>query len=59
MDKDRIKGSVKQIKGKIKERFGRATGDTKLRGEGKAEKATGKAQNTAGSLKDKVRESVD
>ena len=34
MDKDRIKGSVQQAKGKIKEVAGKATGDKKLEGEG-------------------------
>lgn len=59
MDKDRIKGAAKKTKGTIKEKVGKATGDTKLRGEGKADKAEGKVQNTVGGMKDKVRESVD
>src|SRR5258706_9803479 len=42
MDKDRIKGSAQQAKGKIKEVAGKATGDKKLEGEGKADKIGGK-----------------
>jgi len=55
MDKDRIKGSAEQAKGKVKEVVGKATGDTKLEGEGKADKATGKVQNAVGGIKDAVR----
>ena len=59
MDKDRIKGSLDQAKGKIKEGIGKATGDAKLETEGKADQFTGKVQNTVGGLKDKIRESTD
>ena len=55
MDKDRIKGSAEQAKGKIKEVAGKATGDKKLRAEGKADKASGKIRNAVGGLKDAVR----
>ena len=59
MDKDRIKGSLDQAKGKIKEGVGKATGDSKLKTEGKADQFTGKVQNTIGGLKDKIRESAE
>jgi uncharacterized protein YjbJ (UPF0337 family) len=59
MDKDRIEGAGKQVKGKVKEGVGKATGDTKLQGEGKADKTEGKVQNTVGGMKDKVRDAVD
>jgi uncharacterized protein YjbJ (UPF0337 family) len=36
MDKDRIRGSAEQAKGKVKEVVGKVTGDSKLEGEGKA-----------------------
>lgn len=55
MDKDRIEGSGKQAKGSIKEVAGKALGDAKLEGEGKADKAEGKIQNTVGGLKDTLR----
>ena len=38
MDKDRIEGAAKKIKGDIKEGVGKATGDAKLQTEGKADK---------------------
>lgn len=52
MDKDRIAGSAKQVKGTIKETAGKVLGDTKLQTEGKADKAAGKVQNVVGSVKD-------
>jgi uncharacterized protein YjbJ (UPF0337 family) len=55
MDKDRVEGSAHQVKGKIKEVAGKVTGDSKLEGEGKAEKTAGKVQNAWGGLKDTVR----
>jgi uncharacterized protein YjbJ (UPF0337 family) len=55
MDKDRIKGSAEQAKGKVKEVAGKATGDKKLQGEGKAEKVGGKIRNAVGGLKDAAR----
>jgi uncharacterized protein YjbJ (UPF0337 family) len=36
MDKDRVVGSAKQVKGDIKQAVGKATGDAKLKAEGKA-----------------------
>jgi uncharacterized protein YjbJ (UPF0337 family) len=58
MDKDRIKGSAHQAKGAIKEGIGKVTGDAKMEGEGKAEKAGGKIQNAVGGVKDAVRDAV-
>ena len=55
MDRDRIKGTAKQTKGALKEAAGRALGDAKLKGEGKADKAAGKVQNAFGSVKDTLR----
>jgi len=59
MDKDRVEGSAKNIKGKIKEGVGKLTGDTKTEAEGKADQVEGKVQNTVGGIKDKARELLD
>ena len=59
MDKDRIAGAFKQMKGSIKDAIGRVTGDTKTQAEGKAEKAEGKVQNAVGGSKDAVRNATD
>jgi uncharacterized protein YjbJ (UPF0337 family) len=58
MDKDRVAGSAKQVKGTIKELVGKVIGDTKLESEGKADKVEGKIQNAAGGIKDSVREII-
>jgi uncharacterized protein YjbJ (UPF0337 family) len=55
MDKDRIAGAARQVKGSIKEAIGKVTGDAKLQAEGAADKVAGKAQNTVGGAKDAVR----
>ena len=55
MDKDRIVGSGKQIKGAVKQAIGKAVGDAKLESEGKADRIEGKVQNTIGGLKDTLK----
>lgn len=55
MDKDRIAGSAKQVKGAIKETAGKALGDAKLQADGKAEKVAGKVQNAVGGIKDAIK----
>ena len=59
MDKDRVAGSAKQVKGTIKELVGKVIGDTKLESEGKADKVEGKIQNAVGGIRDAVREIVE
>jgi uncharacterized protein YjbJ (UPF0337 family) len=55
VDKNRIRGSAEQVKGKVKEVVGKATGDSKLESEGKAGQFKGKVQNAVGGLKDTLR----
>ena len=55
MDKDRVVGSAKVVKGKIKEAVGKAVGDAKLESQGKADKIEGKVQNAVGGLKGTLR----
>jgi uncharacterized protein YjbJ (UPF0337 family) len=58
MDKDRIKGAAHQVKGAVKDAAGKVLGDSKLQGEGKAEKAAGKVQNAVGGAKDALRDAL-
>ena len=58
MDKDRVAGSAKQIKGEVKQVVGKAVGDAKLEFEGKADKIEGKVQNAVGGLKDTVKDAL-
>jgi uncharacterized protein YjbJ (UPF0337 family) len=55
MDKDRVVGSAKQIKGAVKQAAGRAIGDAKLESDGRADKIEGKIQNAIGGLKDTLK----
>jgi uncharacterized protein YjbJ (UPF0337 family) len=58
MDKDRIAGAGKELKGNIKEAAGKVTGDKKLETEGQADKLAGKVQNAVGGAKDAVRDAL-
>ena len=55
MDKDRIVGSAKEVKGAVKQVVGKALGDAKLQSEGTADKVEGKVQNAVGGLKDTLK----
>ena len=59
MDKDRIEGAARQAKGKVKEAWGKVTGDAKTEAEGKADKAEGRVQNAVGGAKDAAREAAE
>lgn len=55
MDKDRIKGALKQVEGAARERLGKASGDMSLEVEGKIENAEGTVQRAFGVAKDALR----
>ncbi|MGB8812681.1 MAG: CsbD family protein [Paracoccaceae bacterium] len=55
MDKDRVAGSAKVVKGKIKSAVGKVVGDAKLEAEGAADQIEGKVQNAVGGLKDAIK----
>ena len=42
--------------GKVKEGLGKATGDEKMKAEGRADQMEGKVQNTVGGIKDAMRD---
>jgi uncharacterized protein YjbJ (UPF0337 family) len=58
MDKDRIDGAARQVKGTIKEAIGKVTGDTKTQAEGVAEKTAGRVQSSVGGAKDAARDAL-
>ncbi|MDR3470644.1 MAG: CsbD family protein [Devosia sp.] len=58
MDKDRIKGSIKQPVGGAKVAVAKLAGDKKLQVEGEADPAEGKVQNAVGGLKDTIRGAI-
>ncbi len=55
MNKDRVEGSAKEIKGVVKQAAGKATGDAKLQADGKADEIEGKVQNAVGGIKDAIK----
>ena len=52
MDEDRLKGSAKNLGGKVEEGFGRTTGDTKTQLQGQATELEGRVQDLYGQAKD-------
>jgi uncharacterized protein YjbJ (UPF0337 family) len=53
--KDKVKGAVHEVKGDVKEKIGRATGNPALEEEGQDEKLGGKVQKAVGSLEKLVK----
>jgi uncharacterized protein YjbJ (UPF0337 family) len=58
MDKDRIDGAAKEIKGDAKIAVGKAVGDAKLQSDGKVDSAVGKIQNAVGGANDAIRDAA-
>jgi uncharacterized protein YjbJ (UPF0337 family) len=58
MNKDRVEGAARQVKGSIKEAVGKVAGDARTEAEGKAEKTAGKIQNAVGGAKDAARDAL-
>jgi uncharacterized protein YjbJ (UPF0337 family) len=58
MNKDEVKGKGKEIKGDIKQRVGKATGDERLHDEGVADELEGNVQNKFGEGRRKVGDAV-
>jgi uncharacterized protein YjbJ (UPF0337 family) len=55
MNKDTIKGSMKEAAGKVQKEFGKAVDSPKHIIEGGAKEAEGKGQKAAGHIKDAVK----
>ena len=57
MNKDQVKGRVREAKGKVKEIAGKTVGNTRVEAEGDAEQLAGKVQKTYGDAKNEARKS--
>jgi uncharacterized protein YjbJ (UPF0337 family) len=55
MDRNRVKGAAKQVKGTVKEAVGKVTGNRMTQVEGAAERMAGKVQSKVGEAVDAVR----
>ena len=54
--KNRVRGKVRQLKGKAKEKVGRARGDTRLEGEGLDDQVAGTLQELGGRIQKRLEE---
>lgn len=59
MNKDEVGGNWKQIKGKVKEQWGKLTDDDMTVIEGKRDQLVGKIQERYGYAKDQAEKEVD
>ena len=59
MDKYEIKGSWKQIKGKLKQKYGELTDDDLTYSEGKEEELIGRMQKKLGKTRQEVKDEID
>lgn len=58
MNKDQIKGAVKDAAGKVQREAGKAVGNDRQAAKGAARQSEGKAQGAVGDLKDAARKVV-
>ena len=58
MNKDQVKGRVKEAKGKVKEVTGRIVGDKTMENKGKLQNATGKAQAAFGDVNEDIKDAL-
>ena len=59
MDKDRVEGKIKDIKGRVERQVGEWTGDKDAQAEGTKEQIKGKVQNAFGKIKDAGRDALN
>jgi Uncharacterized protein conserved in bacteria len=58
VNKDEVKGKFEQVKGKVKDKVGEATGNRRMEAEGETENAKGKTRESWGRLKRGVSNAV-
>ncbi|MCI8209451.1 hypothetical protein AUC61_07880 [Pseudomonas sp. S25] len=56
---DKVKGMANEAVGNVKQGLGKATDNSKLKAEGKAQEVKGEAQQAKGNAKDAVKKGVD
>jgi uncharacterized protein YjbJ (UPF0337 family) len=59
MDKDEVKGKMKDIAGRVERQAGEWTGDKDAQAEGASKQAEGKVQNVVGKVKDALKRDKD
>lgn len=59
MNKDQVKGAVKDIAGKVQEKTGQVMGDKEQQVKGIVKQVEGKNQKTKGDAKEVLKDAVD
>jgi uncharacterized protein YjbJ (UPF0337 family) len=59
VNKDSVMGNLKELKGKVKQEFGHATGQTRTEAEGIGDRIKGKIQKEVGVVKDAFKRGLD
>ena len=59
MNKDQVKGTAKDIEGKVQDEAGRAAGSEEHEAKGLGKQVAGKAQKKYGDAKEAVKDAVD
>jgi len=59
MDKKNLEGKIDDIKGRVKETAGVATGDRELEAEGKVDRLKGKIKDVAGNVREGIKDKLD
>jgi uncharacterized protein YjbJ (UPF0337 family) len=59
MNKDQVKGTAKDIAGKVQEEAGNLTGSKEQEAKGLAKQVEGKTQKKVGDAKEVVKDSID
>ncbi len=56
MNKDQVKGKIKEVAGEVQEHTGRAVGSAEQEAKGHAREMEGKVQKAAGDVKENVKD---
>lgn len=59
MNKDQVKGKIKEAAGEIQEHTGKALGNKEMEAKGHAREFAGKAQKNVGDVKEAVEDAAD
>ena len=59
MDKKNLEGGLDNLKGRVKETAGVATGNRELEGEGKLDQVKGKIKDVAGNVREGIKDTLD
>ena len=59
MNKDQLKGVIKEAAGKVQEKIGEVTGSATQQAKGMAKEVEGKAQKKAGDAKEALRDNAN